>query len=157
MAITKIDHGQVYRFLNVADNHFLDLYMRETDDGTPIQVYNGNTSNAQRFRAEVKDEAFTLLSLCRKKGEPRRVIKESVDGKSLVTYGDAKGEPNEYWTLEILDAGHGIVNIKNVHSGKALENQGYKKPVKCINADSNDVHQQWKIIIAEHDQAGHTD
>jgi len=158
MTVTKIEHGQTYRFINISDNRFLDLYMKNTENGTQMFIYDGNTSNAQRFRAEVKEDVFTLLSLCRRKGEPRRVVQESADGKGLVTYADPTGDANQWWFLEIVDTEHGqVVMIKNKGSGKALAHQGYKNQVKCINADANDCHQLWKIIVAEHDQAGHGD
>jgi len=158
MTVTKIEHGQTYRFLNVSDNRFLDLYRKSTENGNQLFIYDGNTCNAQRFRAEVKDDTFTLLSLCRMKGEPRRLVQESKDGTGLVTYSDPTGEDNQSWFLEVVPTAHEpVVMIKNKGSGKALAHQGYKNQVKCINGDANDCHQLWKIIIAEHDQAGHAD
>jgi len=59
MTVTKIEHGQTYRFLNISDNRFLDLYMKNTENGTQMFIYDGNTCNAQRFRAEVKEDVFS--------------------------------------------------------------------------------------------------
>ncbi|OXA63288.1 uncharacterized protein LOC110853031 [Folsomia candida] len=159
MAVSSIEHGQVYRFNCLADNKFLDLHMKTTDHGNKLIVWDGNTSNAQRFRAEIVDDGFRLLSQCRGKGEPLRVITEQADGKGLVIYADHNTDSNHVWHLETHEGGDQgtYVLIINNGSGKALANQGYKNQVRCINPDFNDVHQQWRIHVAEHDQPGHMD
>jgi len=158
MSPTTIDHGQVYRFLCPADNRFLDLHMRTTDHGNKIQVWDGNCSNAQRFRAEVVDGGIRFLSQCRRKGEPLRVISEAADGSGLVVYADHCTDSNHLWEAQAHENENGpYVLIVNKGSGKALAHQGLQNQVRCINADSNDVWQQWHLMIAEHDLAGHTE
>jgi len=155
MTITAIEHGQVYRFISVVDNRFLDLHMKTTDHGSKLIIWDGNTSNAQRFRAEAVDDGFRLLSQCRGKGDPLRVLTEEADGK--VVYADHSNDSNHVWKLEVHQGENGqYVLIVNKGSGKALSNQGYKNPVRCVSADPMDIHQQWKIHIAEHEQPGHT-
>jgi hypothetical protein len=156
--MTSIEHGQVYRFISVVDHRFLDLHMKTTDHGNKLIVWDGNTSNAQRFRAEVVDDGFRLLSQCRRKGEPLRVLTEEADGKGLVIYADHNPNSNHLWKLEVHEGEQGpFVLIINKGSGKALSHQGYKNQVRCIAADPNDIHQQWRLLIAEHDQPGHVE
>jgi len=158
MAVTTIEQGQIYRFLSLTDNNFLDLHNKTTDHGAKLIVWEGNTSNAQRFRAEIVDGGFQLLSQCRRKGEPLRVVTEQVDGKGLVIYADHNTDSHHVWCIEVKKGEHEpFVMIINKGSGKALAHQGCKNQVRCISKDANDVHQQWKLHVAEHSQPGPMD
>jgi hypothetical protein len=154
MSTTAIEHGQTYRFMSVFDQGFLDLSNRVTEKGNKLMTWEGNTSNAQKFRAEVQDGYFHILSLCRKKGEPHRVVEQSATDldSGIVHYWDLNDGDSQFWYLEPVDKD--CVLIRNKGSGKALSNQGRSEQVKCIAADHNDIHQKWKLIISDHFQAG---
>jgi len=154
MTSSTIEHGQTYRFMSLSDQGFLDLSNRGTEKGNFLMTWEGNTSNAQKFRAEVQDGFFHIISLCRKKGDPPRVVEQSSASPETgnVVYWDSNDGDGQLWYLE--PAGADSVMIRNKGSGKALSNQGRQKQVKCVATDPNDVHQQWKLIISDHFQAG---
>jgi len=154
MSVTAVEHGQNYRIMSLSDQGFLDLANRVTEKGNKLMTWEGNTSNAQKYRVEVQDGSFFhLLSLCRKKGDPHRVVDESAEHGNVL-YWDLNDGDSQLWYLEPAAPGSDNFLIKNKQSGKALSNQGRGEQVKCVAADANDVHQRWKLIISDHFQAG---
>lgn len=82
--------GKYYRFQNVATGKYLDVYNNESNDGTKVELWDGNTSCAQKWLLRPFGAGFRIVSSC----------SSEASTKSLDVYGATISQPNtktELW------------------------------------------------------------
>ncbi len=76
-----IRDGKYYRFQNVRTGKYLDLYNTETNDGTKVELWDGNNTCAQKWLVQNNGSGYRLISACA----------SEANTKSLDVYGGNTG------------------------------------------------------------------
>ena len=143
---TEITSGSIYKLININSGKALDVTQSGTNNGTNVQIFQDNNTDAQKWRIQdTGNDTYKLISMLSDK-----VLDVSqsgtVDGTNVQIWDD-NDSLAQRWYLQTIDNGQ-MYKVLNAISRKALDvdHSGTNNGANVqIWADNGTRAQQWRL------------
>ncbi|SEO12741.1 RICIN domain-containing protein [Paenibacillus sp. OV219] len=144
---TSVVSGSTYQLVNINSGKALDVLNSGTTDGTNVQIYTDNNTNAQKWTITSNgDGTYRLINP--NSGKALDVNNGgTTDGTNVQIYSYTSGAAKQKWTITANT--DGTMKLINPNSGKALDvsNSGTTNGTNVqIYTDNNSGAQKWLLI-----------
>lgn len=141
---SEIEANGIYRVVNKSTGLIMDVADAGSENGTALQSYNSNGTNAQKFKfmESVQDGYYVIVPMCATTSAIDNPSSSIEDGKAYQLYRQNGYAAQDF---SVVYVGDGYYRITNRASGKALQDEG--SIVQRTVAD--DDRQLWKLELIE--------